>query len=203
MPPSLLDVLEPFWTNAMNMSAAGRRALIEAFEGLRESAYRDCAGVLTIGYGHTTAAGPPKVVPGLRLTPAEADAALARDLARVETGVARLLRMPPQQRELDALVDFAFNVGLGALRSSTLLRLYNRGDRAGAAQAFLAWDRCGGRVVAGLARRRAAERAWFLGLELEAASTDVAMAHAADPVDSLARRARNRVALLTRPPVTP
>jgi lysozyme len=129
----------------MNMSNAARRALIEAFEGLREIAYRDCAGVLTVGYGHTTAIGAPVVVPGLRVSQAQADEILGRDLARVERGVTALLHVDPAPREFDALVDFAYNVGLGALRSSSLLRAFNRGDRETTANGFLNWAGCGAR----------------------------------------------------------
>jgi lysozyme len=174
----------------MHMSTAARRALIECFEGLRELAYHDCAGILTVGFGHTTAAGQPRVTPGLRVTAGEADVILARDLARIEEGVSASLRRPAAQREFDALVDLAFNVGLGALRSSSLLRDFNRGDKQAAADGFLAWTGCNGRRLPGLLRRREAERAWFLG----AAPAD--LAHRADCPDSLMRRAINRVALV-------
>jgi lysozyme len=181
----------------MQMSAAARHALVETFEGLRDVAYRDCAGVLTVGYGHTTRIGPPVVTPGLRVSPRDADAILARDLARVEAGIATALRVQPTPPEFDALVDFAYNVGLGALRSSSLLRAFNRGDKQTAAEAFLGWAGCGGRRLPGLLRRREAERAWFLGRVPPPAAAAAEPVHKVDHPDSLVARARNRVALLS------
>jgi len=146
----------------MRTSPAGR-AFIGRHEGVRLAAYRDAAGVWTIGYGHTAAAGPPVPAAGLTITAAEADAILGRDLARFEAAVSRLVTVALSQSEFDALVSFAFNVGEGALGRSTLLRKLNAGDRAGAAAEFGRWNKAGGRVLAGLTRRRAEERAVFLG----------------------------------------
>ncbi len=115
----------------------------------------------TIGYGHTAAAGPPVPAAGMTITAGEADAILARDLSRFEAAVARLVTVPLSQGEFDALVSFAFNVGEGALGRSTLLKKLNAGDRAGAAAEFGRWNKAGGRVLAGLTRRRAEERAMF------------------------------------------
>lgn len=146
----------------MRTSPAGR-AFIGRHEGLRLSAYRDAAGVWTIGYGHTAAAGPPAPVSGMTITAPEADAILGRDLARFEAAVSRLVTVALAQGEFDALVSFTFNVGEGALARSTLLRKLNAGDRAGAAAEFGRWNKAGGRVLAGLTRRRAEERAMFAG----------------------------------------
>jgi lysozyme len=153
----------------MRTSPAGR-AFIGRHEGLRLSAYRDAAGVWTIGYGHTAAAGPPAPVAGLTITAAEADAILGRDLARFEAAVARLVTVALSQGEFDALVSFAFNVGEGALARSTILKTLNAGDRAKAAAEFGRWNKAGGRVLAGLTRRRAEERAMFAGGALPAAA---------------------------------
>lgn len=117
----------------------------------------------TIGYGHTAAAGPPVPAAGLTITPAEADAILGRDLARFEAAVTRLVTVALSQHEFDALVSFTFNVGEGALGRSTLLRKLNAGDGSGAAAEFGRWNKAGGRVLAGLTRRRAEERAMFTG----------------------------------------
>lgn len=144
----------------MRTSGDGR-AFIGRHEGLRLSAYRDAAGVWTIGYGHTAAAGPPVPAAGLTITAGEAETILARDLVRFEAAVARLVTVPLSQGEFDALVSFAFNVGDGALARSTLLRKLNAGDPAGAAAEFGRWNKAGGRVLAGLTRRRAEERAMF------------------------------------------
>lgn len=144
----------------MRTSADGR-AFIGRHEGLRLTAYRDAAGVWTIGYGHTAAAGPPSPAAGMTITAGEADAILGRDLSRFEAAVTRLVTVPLSQGEFDALVSFAFNVGEGALGRSTLLKKLNAGDRAGAAAEFGRWNKAGGRVLAGLTRRRAEERAMF------------------------------------------
>jgi lysozyme len=146
----------------MRTSPAGR-AFIGRHEGLRLTAYRDAAGVWTIGYGHTAAAGPPVPAAGMSVTAAEADAILGRDLARFEAAVTRLVTVPLSPQQFDALVSFAFNVGEGALARSTLLKKLNAGDVRGAAAEFGRWNKAGGRVLTGLTRRRAEERAMFEG----------------------------------------
>lgn len=131
--------------------------LIKDFEGLRLNSYRDAVGVWTIGYGHTRTAGP-----GQRITNAQATALLREDVANFENAVTRAVRVPITENQFAALVSFAYNVGSGALNSSTLLRRLNAGDTLGAADEFLRWNRAGGRVLAGLTRRRVAERELFL-----------------------------------------
>lgn len=149
----------------MKTSAAGRAA-ISAREGVKLTAYRDSAGVLTIGVGHTSAAGAPTVTAGMRITAAEADKVLSRDLAAVEAAVNRMVTVPLNQNEFDALVSLVFNIGATAFRKSTLLRMLNAGDRKGAADQFLAWNKItrNGRKVElrGLTTRRQAERSQFL-----------------------------------------
>ncbi|NHR05165.1 lysozyme [Chromobacterium haemolyticum] len=141
----------------MNISANGIK-LIQQFEGLRLKAYQDAVGVWTIGYGHTG----PDVTPGLVISQAQADGLLARDLNRFETGVSRLALVPLNQNQFDALVSFSYNLGLGSLQNSTLLRLLNQRDYAGAAAQFPRWNKAGGKVLPALTRRRAAEQALFL-----------------------------------------
>lgn len=131
--------------------------LIKSFEGLRLNAYQDAVGVWTIGYGHTRTAAP-----GQRITLGQATALLRDDVATFERAVTRAVRVPITENQFAALVSFAYNVGSGALNSSTLLRRLNAGDVSGAADEFLRWNRAGGRVLAGLTRRRVAERALFL-----------------------------------------
>lgn len=154
----------------MKTSDNGRK-FIEGFEGLFLKAYDDANdhivqpgqavhGTLTIGYGHTNAAGPPHVYIGMEITKEEADAILASDLASVELQVTHLVKVPINQNQFDALVSFDFNTG-GLGRSSTL-RDINAGNMQAAADALLMWDRAGGRVLAGLLRRRRAERELFL-----------------------------------------
>lgn len=137
-------------------------ALIKQFEGLELEAYQDIAGIWTIGYGHTGA----DVKPGQIITEAEAEAILKRDLGPREQAVSRLSKVELNQNEFDALVSFVYNVGENAYKGSTARRRLNSGDRLGAAEALTWWNKAtvGGvlRPVAGLTRRRAAERALFL-----------------------------------------
>jgi lysozyme len=131
-------------------------AHIRRFEGLRLRAYKDPAGVWTIGYGHTG----PEVHDGQRISEEEAEALLRADVERIEAGVARVAGEARQQ-QIDALVSFAFNVGLTALRVSTLIRKHRAGDHEGAAREFGRWVYAGGRRLEGLRRRRAAEAALY------------------------------------------
>ncbi|MBD1601973.1 lysozyme [Pseudomonas typographi] len=133
-------------------------ALIQAFEGLRLSAYRDSVGVVTIGWGHTG----PDIRMGMKIDRAEAERLLCDDLHDFERDVSRLVQVPLSQNQFDALVCFSFNVGSGNLAGSTLLKKLNAEDYAGAAAQFLRWDKAGGVTLPGLTRRRAAERELFL-----------------------------------------
>ncbi len=149
----------------MKTSEAGRK-LIEQREGVRLTAYKDGAGVWTIGVGHTTAAGAPKVTPGMRITAAQASEILARDLADVERAITSLVSVTLNQNEFDALGSLVFNIGKGHFSGSTILQKLNAGDRLGAAAHFSDWDKItvnGKKVVAkGLQDRREAERKQFL-----------------------------------------
>lgn len=140
----------------MNLSARGLR-LIQAHEGLRLDAYRCPADVPTIGYGSTRG-----VQMGDSITEAQATELLMADIERFEDGVDRYVEVPLNQNQYDALVSFAFNLGVGALRDSTLLQKLNAKDYQGAADEFPRWVNAGGRELAGLVKRRAAERALFL-----------------------------------------
>lgn len=164
VPPSLgeMDDARPA-PGGMTVSAVGRAKITER-EGLRLAAYRDGGGVLTIGVGHTSAAGPPTVTPGMKITAADADNILSRDLATFEKAVRETVKVPLKQHEFDALVSFAFNVGAGAFEDSTLVKKLNAGDRAGAADQLLRWNKDNGKVVPGLTNRRKSERKQFLGL---------------------------------------
>lgn len=134
--------------------------LIKLFEGFRAEPYLCPAGVATLGYG--TTAGVTMDTPPV--TEDEAEALLALDLRRFERAVSRLCPVPLTQGQFDALVSFSYNLGAGALQSSTLRRKLLRGDYEGAADEFPRWVYAGrARRLAGLVRRRAAERALFLG----------------------------------------
>lgn len=145
----------------LTTSAAGRKAITER-EGNVLTAYQDSVGIWTIGVGHTSAAGLPKVSKGLKITAAESDDILSRDLKTFETGVRAAVTVPLHQNEFDALVSVALNIGVGAFSKSTLVKKLNAGDRAGAADQFLVWNKAGGKVLKGLTTRRQAERKQFL-----------------------------------------
>jgi lysozyme len=137
-------------------------ALIKRFEGVRLQAYQDPVGVWTIGYGWTQPVAGRKVSAGMRISSAMADSLLLCGVVQFEQGVSRLVKVPIAQGQFDALVSFAYNLGLRALGDSTLLRKLNAGDRQGAAAEFGRWVNAGGARLDGLAARRAAERALFL-----------------------------------------
>jgi lysozyme len=147
----------------VNISAHGI-AVMHYFESCKLDAYPDPGSKdgkpWTIGWGHTG----PEVVKGLKWTQAQADAAFLRDLHKFGCGVLECVKVEINQGQFDALVCFAYNVGLGALRSSTLLRLLNAGDYAGAAGQFKRWNKNDGKVMRGLIRRRAAEECLFRGM---------------------------------------
>jgi lysozyme len=142
----------------MQTSAEGR-TLIEAFEGLFLRTYKDSVGVLTIGYGHTTAAGPPIVKIGDIITEPQADDILSADLAAVEGNVSQCISIPLAQYEFDALVSFDFNTG--SLHKSSIRTKINAGDKLGAMGILLLYDHAGGVVLSGLTRRRHAEKLLF------------------------------------------
>lgn len=146
----------------MKMSADGV-ALLQASEGCRLTCYRDARGVPTIGWGSTLGLGAADV--GVKtIAQGEADALLHdQDLPRYEAGVAAVVKVPLNQKQADALIDFAYNLGVGALAGSTLLRKLNAGDVAGASAEFPKWCHAGTEVLPGLVRRRARERALFDG----------------------------------------
>jgi len=137
--------------------------IVKQFEGCELTAYQDSVGVWTIGYGHTAMAGPPTVYAGQTITKAEAEEILKRDLNKFENGVRDLVKVSVNSDQFSALVSFSFNVGLGALADSTLLRKLNAGDYQGAANEFPRWVKAGGQTLPGLVRRRNAEQALFLG----------------------------------------
>ena len=135
----------------MDLSPIGEAVLI-AREGRRLKAYRDSAGVLTIGIGHTSSAGAPTVTAGLSITAAECDAIFARDVATYVAAVRRGLKVEVGQHAFDALVSVCYNIGPGGFAGSTFLKRINAGDEAGARDALLAW-----RKPAAILSRRAAE----------------------------------------------
>ena len=129
--------------------------LIKQFEGVRLTAYKCPAGVYTIGYGHTRG-----VRRGMKITEEEASAYLTADLLNSEKAVERYDSVYHwNQNEFDALVSFTFNCGAANLRS--LLR-NGRRNRSQIAATLPLYRKAGGKVIKGLERRRAAEKALFL-----------------------------------------
>jgi lysozyme len=152
----------------MELSDTGAN-LIKKFEGLRLSAYRDSAGVWTIGYGSTRYADGASVKPGDHLTNKDqADQLFRNTLVQYTDAVKTLVKVPLSQNQVDALVSFTYNEGTGALRQSTLLKKLNQKDFKGAADQFLVWNKItdphtGKKVICdALRKRREQERQLFL-----------------------------------------
>src|SRR5271166_2015472 len=146
----------PTKTSALGVQAIAQR------EGRVLHSYRDTRGILTIGVGHTSAAGPPVVVEGMVITAAECDDILSRDLAKFEDAVNAALKTPIAQNKLsqnafDACVSLAFNIGAPGFIGSSVVRDINNGDMDAAADAFLLWDH-----PPELLGRRKGEQAQFL-----------------------------------------
>jgi lysozyme len=153
----------------LTLSPAGE-ALIKKWEGLRLVAYLCPTGHWTIGWGHTF-----DVYRGDVVTLEEAQQLFDEDIQEFVSAVNSLVKVPVTQGMFDALVSFAFNIGIDidedvipeGLGDSALLKKLNAGDYAGAANQFLLWDkgRVNGELVplAGLTARRHEEHAFFLG----------------------------------------
>lgn len=153
-PVTIAAIARALGVEGRRINAAGR-ALVREFEGCVLTAYPDAASggaPWTIGYGHTG----PDVSPGQTITQAEAEALLDADLGRFESAVAAAT---PEagDNQFAAMVSLAFNIGAGALRKSTLLKLHNAGDFAGAKAEFTRWVYASGKKLYGLERRRRAE----------------------------------------------
>ncbi len=137
----------------MKISQQGLDLLV-AREGRRNKAYLDSVGVWTIGVGHTG----PEVHEGLVWTDAEIEAALRADIARFEDAINDSVTVGLEQYQFDALVSFSFNVGVGAFKTSTLLRKINLQQYEAAAIQFDRWH-----IPPEITRRRNGEREQFKG----------------------------------------
>jgi len=138
--------------------------LTEQFEGWSAVPYQDPAGVWTIGYGSTRdLSGNPVTASTPALTTEQGQQLLIRDMTAAAQAVEQGVHVPLTDGQRAALVDFVYNLGAGNFNSSTLLKDINAGDMAGAAAQFDLWDHAGGKVLAGLLRRREAETALFKG----------------------------------------
>ncbi len=139
--------------------------LVKHYEGFRSYAYIDSSGYPVIGYGQTIIRGR-RVRMGQRISRAEADAELARELYRIERIVRSRVKVRLNANQSAALTSLVYNAGTRVVTNSTLIRKLNAGNYAGAANEILRWNKAhqGGRLVplAGLTRRRQAERRLFL-----------------------------------------
>lgn len=141
----------------MDISQTGLDAIAKR-EGFSATKYRDASGY-SIGYGHFIRPGESFTEPMPQWRAMEllrADAKIAADAVRA------YVKVPLTQNQFDALTSLTYNIGVGAFKGSTLLRLLNAGDYAGAAAQFARWNKSQGAVLAALDARRASESAQFL-----------------------------------------
>ena len=137
--------------------------MVKSFEGLALRPYVCAGGVNSVGYGATrSSTGGPIDLDMEPISEIEAEALLVRDLETSEGWISRLIKTSLTENQYSDLTSFTFNVGAGALQRSTLRMKLNRGEFQGAADEFPKWRIAGGRILAGLVRRRTAERALFL-----------------------------------------
>ena len=136
--------------------------LIKEFEGLRLTAYKCSADVWTIGWGTTAAAGvgiEPKA--GMKITVDQAELYFQRGIDKFAAQIKAMLTRAPNENQFGAMVSLAYNIGPSAFKRSSVLRHFNAGNDAAAANAFLAWNKAGGKVLRGLVNRRADEAALY------------------------------------------
>lgn len=153
--------------------------LIKHHEGVRYKPYQCPAKLWTIGYGrvlYPDQARIPSTPEGMAQRKAwplrpednrtwsieEVDRILAKDVERFERGVERLITVRLTQNEFDAILSFAFNLGLGTLQRSTVRSALNRGDKEAAIESLRKYNKAGGKVLKGLDNRRKDEAALFL-----------------------------------------
>ena len=141
--------------------------LVKHFESFKDKAYVCPGGVLTIGYGHTSSAGPPDVREADMMTEMQASNVLHDDLIRDCDRVKTYVQVPLTQYEFDALVSFCFNVGSGAFGNSTLLKKLNDKIYDEIDYEMSMWNKAQGQVLPGLVRRRKSEGHLFDTGELE------------------------------------
>lgn len=135
--------------------------LIKHYEGFRPQAYQDSVGVWTIGYGTTIINGQP-VKQGMTITQDQALQLVQQEVNKLWSKIESILKVKINDNQMNALVDFAYNLGYNALKTSTLMRLVNESKFDEAANQFPRWVYAGGKVLPGLVRRREAERQLFL-----------------------------------------
>jgi lysozyme len=139
----------------MNLGYNGTK-ILKFFEGCRLTAYQDSVGVWTIGYGHTKG-----VHAGMSITQEEAEQMLLIELEEYEGYIEKYVIVPLTQNQFDALVVWVYNLGPTNLRRSTLLKELNSGNYTAAGNEITKWNKAGGKVLAGLVKRREAEAELF------------------------------------------
>lgn len=177
----------------MRLSNPSRERL-KRMEGFRSKAYIPVPGdVPTIGYGFTRG-----VKLGDVMTRAEADARLVEELRPYEMAVWQGCTNEPNQNEFDAMVLLCFNIGPAGFKRSTVLKAHNRGDHQAAARAFGLWNKSGGKVYAGLTKRRAEESALYLTPMLDDVSDPIApeMPQRIDPESTMVESPINRAGVV-------
>ena len=177
----------------MRLSNPSRERL-KRLEGFRAKAYIPVPGdVPTIGYGFTHG-----VKMGDVMTRAEADARLIEELRPYEMAVWQGCTNEPNQNEFDAMTLLCFNIGPGGFKRSTVLKAHNRGDHQAAARAFGLWNKSGGKVYAGLTKRRAEESALYLTHMPDDVSDPITpeMPQRIDPESSMVESPINRSAVV-------
>ena len=130
--------------------------ILKYFEGCKLTAYQDSVGVWTIGYGHTKG-----VYDGMTITQDQAEQMLLSELEEYEGYIENMVTVPLTQNQFDALVVWVYNLGPTNFRNSTLLKELNSGDYTAAGKEITRWNKAGGKVLAGLVKRREAEAQLF------------------------------------------
>ena len=130
--------------------------ILKYFEGCKLTAYQDSVGVWTIGYGHTKG-----VYDGMTITQDQAEQMLLSELEEYEGYIENMVTVPLTQNQFDALVVWVYNLGPTNFKNSTLLKELNAGNYNAAGQEITRWNKAGGKVLAGLVKRREAEAELF------------------------------------------
>lgn len=135
--------------------------IIKQFEGYRSTAYKDSAGIWTIGWGTIRMNGK-RVSPGQTIDETEAEKYLMKEINHAANGVKRLVKVPLNDGQLSALISFVYNTGEGTLQKSTLLKKLNAGDCQGARNLFPIYNKdIHKRLTPGLTKRRIIEQNLF------------------------------------------
>lgn len=130
---------------------------IAGWEGVEYKAYKDAVGLFTVGIGHLIKLPEEKFLLNKTLTRDEVYDIFREDIKRFENNLNKVIKVPINQNQFDALISLAFNIGNGAFNNSTLLKVLNQGNYEEVPNQILRWDKAGGKTLLGLTRRRKAE----------------------------------------------